>query len=507
MEQQIAASDDIGGGGLVRGVSNPPAGYMALDSVVTIIEQKRAVTFDIGGHESYEVKDGVEILEGPISGRWRNVMSMASKLVGSYGRMYRYFIALFDIVHCAQGRYLFVRPKANGTGKGRYSMVRLRVRSPFVSPRIDISGLGVDDGVAAACRWFAMSHDLRYAAGVGGRIEGYNVMLRVIEAVPAAPYIFSEELEEVIDFGGKQFALRNDGASHADIAKIQLRLMVEGGQVDQNASVMKWMLAAMGSVDRDQIRLASRASSALLESYNYCDPLFRNGCLASSDLEEGVLVFTHRWDGSPIALLKSDYAGDFVGATGGVSKGKGRFFCNYFRTFVTMNDGRTHIHLRLVVVDGARWWVWSTRARGWFSCKPPRKSARRSALRTGRFDVRINEPKEFIPLVEMQWDSLDFGKELQADMGNTIELDPLSNEMVILTPSTVIVDEVLEVGVSSREVVVEPDVVVDGLDDLASCAPAVEAADMDVDNGVILVSGPFDAPPTVTDGEEAFEFC
>jgi hypothetical protein len=211
--------------------------------------------------------------------------------------------------------------------------------------------------------------------------------------------------------------------------------MVERMPKDADSkSAMKWVVGALRSLQDRTVHRASYVCEKVRNSAHYVDPFFDNGWMSPLDLEDGMILYTHRWDGAPIAMIKTDYMAQYLNVVHNLSSGKSGFICRHFRIFTTMRDGITHVFLRPVVVTDKKWWVWSANAAGWFSCLPPPSEKRSEALRTGVFDVNLTPIVEFIAFSEFMRRPMDIEKDIRLTMGAAMELDPFTDEVVIRKP-------------------------------------------------------------------------
>jgi hypothetical protein len=248
-----------------------------------------------------------------------------------------------------------------------------------------------------------------------------------------SPDEFGSVIESAeVSFGGQVFEVGLRGVPQADIARLQMAKAVDRYSPDcDGRGAMKWVVGALDSLRAKGYRKASYVSEQAKTSRHNIDPFFLGGCLADSDLEDGMLIYTHRNDGSPIAMLKADYVSKWVAKTHNIPLGKALFVCRHFRVFTTMLDGITHIYLKPVVIGKAKWWVWSSAAAGWFSCFPPPADEVVASLKAGKFDARPTHTVEFIAFSDFLRNTMDIARELRADMGAMLELDPFADEIIV----------------------------------------------------------------------------
>jgi hypothetical protein len=351
-----------------------------------------------------------------------------------FGGTVRYMPYVFDFVYDVAGTYLYLRPRIGICETAFDGWVDHRVRCDFASPRFIVQGKNYIDATTSAIKWLVENFGLSFVADVYHKIQGKNRSVRVLELSPRGDqWDRGDPTEVVVEFGRQIFIVESMGLSPADVAK---RQMLSIRDVPLNApavSPLVWVNAALKSLDAQSYRFARYVSEPLVESQHYFDPFFRGGSLSRDDLEDGVLIYSHRWDGAPISLFKVEYAAGFMAQRHGISKEKALFLCRHFRSYVTMLDGRTHLALRPTVIAGGKWWVWTSKARGWFACKPLIGDATQ-ALKTGVYTPEPLYPLDFVSIGGVYWTPLDVVKELSADMGAVYELDPFEHEIVVDKP-------------------------------------------------------------------------
>jgi hypothetical protein len=346
----------------------------------------------------------------------------------------QYFFELMCVVRDSKYNAFFICPRIETHRQGLMHPTYLVLGAPFISPMFPVPEGKMDDAVAAVIDWFYSKYSISRYHRLDLIGEDGFVLGQAFELLPANLGRDAVLLDSVVDFGGRPFSLRSEYVSQTDIAKLQLRAMINRPEIEVDVSPIQWIIAAMRRCNDASMLQASRLTKSTFESIHYYDPLFRGGHLSESDMEEGMLIYTHRWDGAPIAVLKTDYAADYISARERVSIGKGRFICNFFRTCVTVKDGFTHAFIRPIVVDGKKWWVWSTRSRGWFACDPAEGDVY-EALGSGVYKAKPRIPLEFVSMIQMERSGGDIEAEITEDMGSTIELDTLHSQIVFRKPA------------------------------------------------------------------------